>query len=221
MRIQSLHDLYVDELKDLYNAEKQLVKALPKLAKAASHADLKRAFTDHLRQTEEHVNRLEQIFSDLDVSPRGKKCVGMEGIIEEANEALQEKLSPQLLDAALICKAQHAEHYEMAGYGTVRTFAEELGQTRHVDLLEQTLSEEKQADQHLTQLAISMVNMDAEQDIPVSREASASRGRATNGRSTSSRGSTTRSSTARGNTTRGESMPRDVTPADENESTAW
>jgi hypothetical protein len=139
----------------------------------------------------------------------------MEGIIEEANEILQEKLPPQLLDAALISKAQHAEHYEMAGYGTVRTFAEELGQARHVDLLEQTLSEEKQTDQHLTQLAVSTVNMDAEQGIPVSQEASASRGRATNGRSTPSRSST------RSSTTRGSSMPRDVTPADEGESTAW
>ena len=161
MELQSLRDLYIDELKDLYSAEKQLVKALPKMAKNATNPDLKKAFTDHLEQTEEHVSRLEQIFESLEASPRGKKCVGMEGLIEEAKEMLEEDAEEDVLDAGLISKAQHVEHYEMAGYGTVRRFAQILGETEHVELLEQTLNEEKEADQLLTQLADSSINVDA------------------------------------------------------------
>jgi len=161
MELQSLRDLYIDELKDLYSAEKQLVKALPKMAKNATNPDLKKAFTDHLEQTEEHVSRLEQIFESLEASPRGKKCVGMEGLIEEAKEMLEEDAEEDVLDAGLISKAQHVEHYEMAGYGTVRRFAQILGETEHVELLEQTLNEEKEADQLLTQLADSSINVEA------------------------------------------------------------
>jgi len=161
MELQSLRDLYIDELKDLYSAEKQLVKALPKMAKNATNPDLKKAFTDHLEQTEEHVSRLEQIFESLEASPRGKKCVGMEGLIEEAKEMLEEDAEEDVLDAGLISKAQHVEHYEMAGYGTVRRFAQILGETEHVELLEQTLNEEKEADQLLTQLADGSINVDA------------------------------------------------------------
>jgi len=161
MELQSLRDLYIDELKDLYSAEKQLVKALPKMAKNATNPDLKKAFTDHLEQTEEHVSRLEQIFESLEASPRGKKCVGMEGLIEEAKEMLEEDAAEDVLDAGLISKAQHVEHYEMAGYGTVRRFAQILGETEHVELLEQTLNEEKEADQLLTQLADSSINVEA------------------------------------------------------------
>jgi len=161
MELQSLRDLYIDELKDLYSAEKQLVKALPKMAKNATNPDLKKAFTDHLEQTEEHVSRLEQIFESLEASPRGKKCVGMEGLIEEAKEMLEEDAEEDVLDAGLISKAQHVEHYEMAGYGTVRRFAQILGEAEHVELLEQTLNEEKEADQLLTQLADSSINVDA------------------------------------------------------------
>lgn len=165
MELETLRDLYIDELKDLYSAEKQLVKALPKMVKAASHPELKRAFADHLQQTQGHVERLETIFADLDVSGRGKKCVGMEGCIEEANEFIQEKPEPTVLDAALISKGQHVEHYEMAGYGTVRTYAEQLGERRHVDLLEQTLEEEKAADQLLSDLACSTINAEANSDM--------------------------------------------------------
>ena len=161
MELQSLRDLYIDELKDLYSAEKQLVKALPKMAKNATNPELQKAFTDHLEQTEEHVSRLEQIFESLEASPRGKKCVGMEGLIEEAKEMLEEDAEEDVLDAGLISKAQHVEHYEMAGYGTVRRFAQILGETEHVELLEQTLNEEKEADQLLTQLADGSINVEA------------------------------------------------------------
>ncbi len=122
MEIDTLKDLYVDELKDLYSAEKQLVKALPKMAKAAKDKELQQAFRNHLKETEQHVARIEQICQALGVSPRGKKCVGMEGLIEEGNEMINEA-NPEALDAGLISKAQHVEHYEMAGYGTVRTYA--------------------------------------------------------------------------------------------------
>jgi ferritin-like metal-binding protein YciE len=162
MELETLRDLYIDELKDLYSAEKQLVKALPKMAKAATNPELKQAFQTHLRQTEQHVARLEQVFEGLDASPRGKKCVGMEGLIEEAQELITEKPEPEVLDAGLISKAQHVEHYEMAGYGTVRTFAEQLGETRQAQLLQQTLDEEGETDKLLTALAKSRVNVDAE-----------------------------------------------------------
>jgi len=162
MEMETLRDLYIDELKDLYSAEKQLVRALPKMAKNATHPELKQAFENHLAETEEHVARLEQIFESLESSPRGKKCVGMEGLIEEGNELLEEEAEEDVVDAGLISKAQHVEHYEIAGYGTVRTWAQILGEERHVQLLQQTLDEEKNADVLLTQLAESSVNIDAE-----------------------------------------------------------
>ena len=162
MEMESLRDLYIDELKDLYSAEKQLVRALPKMMKNATNAQLKEAFRNHLAETEGHVARLEQIFESLESSPRGKKCVGMEGLIEEASELLEEDAEDDVLDAGLISKAQHVEHYEMAGYGTVRTWAQILGEDQHVTLLEQTLQEEKNADRLLTQIAESSVNIDAE-----------------------------------------------------------
>jgi ferritin-like metal-binding protein YciE len=162
MEMESLRDLYIDELKDLYSAEKQLVRALPKMMKNATNAQLKEAFRNHLAETEGHVARLEQIFESLESSPRGKKCVGMEGLIEEASELLEEDAEDDVLDAGLISKAQHVEHYEMAGYGTVRTWAQILGEDQHVTLLEQTLQEEKNADRLLTHIAESSVNIDAE-----------------------------------------------------------
>src|SRR6266576_1073165 len=125
---EGLKELYVDELKDLYNAENQLVKALPKMAKAASSEELRVGFEEHLEQTKSHV-RLEQIFEMLDESPKGKKCKGMEGLIEEGSEIMEEDFEGALLDAALIGAAQRVEHYEIAGYGTVRSFAETLGET--------------------------------------------------------------------------------------------
>ncbi len=153
MRKDSLRQLYVDELKDLYSAETQLVKALPKLAKTSSNAELRQAFEEHLRQTSEHVSRLEQIFETLGEKPGGKKCVGMEGLVKEGAETMQEKYGDTVMDAAIIGAAQRVEHYEIAGYGTVRAFAELLGESNHVPLIEQTLEEEKQADEKLTQLA--------------------------------------------------------------------
>jgi ferritin-like metal-binding protein YciE len=153
MRKDSLRQLYVNELKDLYSAETQLVKALPKMAKGSSNAALRQAFEEHLRQTSEHVSRLEQIFDMLEEKPTGKKCQGMEGLVKEGAETMQEKYGDAVMDSAIIGAAQRVEHYEIAGYGTVRALAELLGENEHVSLIEQTLEEEKQADQKLTQLA--------------------------------------------------------------------
>src|SRR5205807_6322183 len=150
---EGLKELYVDELKDLYNAENQLVKALPKMAKAASSDELRQGFEEHLEQTRGHVQRLDKIFEMLDESPKGKKCKGMEGLVEEGSELMEEDLEDALLDAALIGAAQRVEHYEIAAYGTVRAFAEELGESEHVSLLEETLEEEKETDEKLTELA--------------------------------------------------------------------
>ena len=148
-----LRDLYINELKDIYNAENQLVKALPKLARAAASDELRQGFEEHLEQTKGHVERLEQIFQMLDESPKGKKCKGMEGLIEEGSEATQEGYEGSLLDSALIGAAQRVEHYEIAAYGTARSFAELLGENDQVSLLEETLQEEKETDEKLTELA--------------------------------------------------------------------
>lgn len=152
MADEGLKELYIDELKDLYNAENQLVKALPKMAKAATSEELSAGFTEHLEQTKGHVERLEKIFKQLGESPKGKKCKGMEGLVEEGSEAIEE-YEGELLDAALIGAAQRVEHYEMAGYGTVIAFAEELGESEHVKLLKETLEEEKATDEKLTELS--------------------------------------------------------------------
>lgn len=159
--MNTLRDLYIDELKDLWSAEKQLVKALPRMAKAANDPELSKAFMTHLRQTEQQVRRLEQVFEDLGESPRGKKCIGMEGLIEEGQELIKERPDPDVLDAGLIAKAQHIEHYEIAGYGTVRTYAQLLGSERQAQLLQQTLDEEGQTNKLLTQLAESSINLEA------------------------------------------------------------
>jgi ferritin-like metal-binding protein YciE len=194
VELDSLQALYVDELKDLYSAERQILKALPKMIKAASHEELAATFSEHLRVTERQVQRLEEIFADLDESPRGKKCVGMEGLIEEAQELLKEKPEPEVLDAGLISKAQHVEHYEMAGYGTVRTYAEQLGLTRHAELLQQTLDEEGEADKRLSALAEASINVEAAMaDGGAGARASAgggrSQGRGSGGRASRSRAS--------------------------------
>lgn len=162
MEMESLHELYVSELKDLYSAEKQIVKALPKMVKNATNPRLRRAFSDHLDETEGHVERLEKIFQMLDAKPGGKKCKGMEGLIDEAKELLEEDPSDEVLDAGLISKAQHVEHYEMAGYGTVRTYAQQLGFDDQATLLQQTLDEEGKANELLTQIAETAVNAEAE-----------------------------------------------------------
>jgi len=162
MELDTLKDLYIGEIKDLYSAEKMLVKALPKMAKAAKDTQLQQAFRTHLKETGEHAARLEQICKDLGVSPRGKKCVGMEALIEEGSELIKENPDPDVLDAGLISKAQHVEHYEIAGYGTVRTYARQLGFETHADLLQQTLDEEGRTDHLLTELAESGINVEAE-----------------------------------------------------------
>ena len=197
MELDSLQALYINELKDLYSAEKQLLKALPKMAKAASHEELAANFTEHTRVTERQVERLERIFADLGESPRGKKCVGMEGLIEEAQELLQEKPDPEVLDAGLISKAQHVEHYEIAGYGTVRTYAEQLGLTKHAELLQQTLDEEGEADKRLTALAESSINLEAEAAAGGTETGEGSRGGRSQGRA-GSRSRITRSSSRAG-----------------------
>lgn len=161
MPMESLHDLLLDELKDLYSAENQITKALPRMAKKARNPELKRAFEEHLRQTEEHVRRLEEIAQDLDFGPRGKKCMGMEGLIAEGKELLTEGAEPDVLDAGMIGAAQKVEHYEMAAYGTARTHAQQLGLDNVARMLQQTLDEEGQADEKLTGIAEGMVNAEA------------------------------------------------------------
>ena len=150
---EGLKKLYIDELKDVYNAETQLVKALPKMAKAAASDELRQGFEEHLEQTKGHVQRLEQIFESLDESPKGKKCAGMEGLVKEGSEVMDEDFEGAVMDSALISAAQRVEHYEIAAYGTVCEFANLLGQTEHADLLQQTLQEEKETDEKLTELA--------------------------------------------------------------------
>jgi len=158
MKLESLHDLFVNELRDLYSAENQLVKALPKMAKAAGSAELRSGFEEHLEQTRHHVERLEQIFEQLEAKPKGKKCAAMEGLIEEGKELLSEDAEESVMDAGLIAAAQKVEHYEIASYGTVRTWAEQLGHHEAAELLRQTLDEEKATDEKLTHLAEQMIN---------------------------------------------------------------
>jgi ferritin-like metal-binding protein YciE len=152
-KTSTLEDLYVDELRDLYSAENQLVKALPKMAKAANSEDLKAGFEEHLKQTEGHVERLEKIFDGLDKSPKGKKCKAMEGLVEEGSEVIEEEMTPEVKDAALIAAGQRVEHYEMAGYGTVRTYAELLNYDDAAELLQATLDEEGDTNKKLMKLA--------------------------------------------------------------------
>jgi ferritin-like metal-binding protein YciE len=160
--MDSLRELYVEGIKDLYSAENQILKGLPRMIKAASHPQLKRAFTKHEAQTRAQVKRLERIARELGEKPTGKKCVGMEGLIDEAKELLAEKPEPNVLDAGLISAAQHVEHYEMAGYGTCRTWARLLGYEKQAELLQQTLDEEQATDLLLTEIATSQINIDAE-----------------------------------------------------------
>ena len=161
MKLDSLKKLYVEELRDLYSAENQLIKALPKMAKGASSSELKQAFEDHLEQTKEHVERLDEIFSRLDEKPTGKTCKAMKGLIEEGSEMLEEEGEESVIDAGLIGAAQRVEHYEIAAYGTVRTFANLLGEEEAADLLQQTLDEEGETDKQLSELAEEIVNEEA------------------------------------------------------------
>jgi ferritin-like metal-binding protein YciE len=153
MQNSSLKELYVEELRDIYDAENQLVKALPEMAKAATSEELRSGFEDHLEQTKEHVRRLEQVLNEMGEKAKGKKCKGMQGLVSEGKEIIDEDFEDDVRDAALISAAQRVEHYEIAAYGTVRTYAEILGEQNAVSLLEKTLEEEKETDQKLTELA--------------------------------------------------------------------
>jgi ferritin-like metal-binding protein YciE len=161
MKLDKLQKLYTDELRDLYNAENQLMKALPKMAKAASSEELKDAFEKHLEQTKGHVERLEQVFEELGEKPKGKTCRAMKGLIEEGSEILKEDGEDSVIDAGIIVAAQKVEHYEIAGYGSVRTFAHLLGQNKAAELLQTTLDEEAETNQLLNRLAESIVNPEA------------------------------------------------------------
>ena len=156
-----LEELLVDELKDIYSAENQIIKALPRMAKAASSPELKRAFERHLEETRRQVERMDQIGQTLDVKLTGKKCKGMEGLIEEGKEIMEEDFDENAIDAGLIGAAQKVEHYEIAAYGTARTHAEMLGYSKAAKLLQQTLDEESATDKKLTQLAESIINVEA------------------------------------------------------------
>jgi ferritin-like metal-binding protein YciE len=150
---EALKELYIDGLKDLYNAENQLLKALPKMAKAASSEELSQGFQEHLEQTKGHVQRLEKIFKSLGENPKGKKCKGMEGLVAEGTEIMGEDFEDSVMDAAIIGAAQRVEHYEIAAYGTACAFAKELGESEQASLLNETLEEEKETDEKLTELA--------------------------------------------------------------------
>ncbi len=165
MELNSLRDLFIDTLKDLYSAETQITKALPKLVKAAKADDLRSAFQEHFEQTQTQIERLNRIFRDLGKNPRGKKCKGMKGIIEEGEEMLHEDADPEVNDAALIASAQKVEHYEISAYGTARTYARLLGEDNAASLLEETLKEESRTDEKLTQLAESHINLDARKNL--------------------------------------------------------
>jgi ferritin-like metal-binding protein YciE len=160
---KTLHDAFIDELRDVYDAEKQLTKALPKLAKKATSAQLKSAFESHLKETENHVARLEQVFESIGEKPKGKHCDGIAGIIEEGKNVMEENLEESAMDACLIAGGQRAEHYEMAAYGSLIAWAKAMGHDTAADLLEQTLEEEKAADEKLTTIAEGGVNRQAAQ----------------------------------------------------------
>jgi len=181
VKLQNLRDLWVDELKDLYHAENQILKALPKMAKAAVDEELRTAFEEHLEQTRGHVERLEQVFEQIDEAPKGKRCKGMEGIIAEGKEMLELDLPEPVGDAALIAAAQRVEHYEIAAYGTVRTYAEILGESDAVALLEETLNEEKETDERLTGIA-ETVNPEASESEDSADVSSGNRSRNGNGK---------------------------------------
>jgi ferritin-like metal-binding protein YciE len=161
MKMEDLADLFHDELKDVYDAEHQITQALPKMAKAATSPKLKAAFEKHLKETEEHITRLEQVFEIIGKKPTRKPCKGMKGLIEEGNEVLKEDMDPEVLDAALISAAQRVEHYEMAGYGCLRTWAQLMDMKDAQKLLQKTLDEEGKTDHDLTRLAETGINVKA------------------------------------------------------------
>ena len=161
MKLDTLKTLYMNELRDLYNAENQLLKALPKMAKGASSEELKNAFQKHLEQTKSHVERLEEVFEEIGEKPKGKTCRAMKGLIEEGSEILHQDGEDSVIDAGIIVAAQKVEHYEIAGYGSVRTFAHLLGQNKAAELLQTTLDEESETNELLNRMAESIVNPEA------------------------------------------------------------
>ena len=162
--MKNLHDLFEETLRDIYYAEKAILKALPKMAKKASSEDLSAAFEEHRQQTEGHVERLEQIFKMLDKAARGKKCEAIEGLTKEANEIIKEAETDTVRDAAMLAAAQAVEHYEISRYGTLKAWAEKLGMNDAAQLLDETLQEEKETDEKLTELAESEINIDADKE---------------------------------------------------------
>ncbi len=164
MKLGSFQDLFVDQLKDVYSAERQIIQALPKMAKAASDPQLQQAFQEHLEQTQHQKDRLDQVFQNLGASSGRKKCVGMEGLINEGQELIDNGGAPEVIDAGLIAAAQKVEHYEISAYGTLRSFARMLGNDQVAGLLQQTLDEEAQTDEKLTQLAERSVNTQAKNE---------------------------------------------------------
>lgn len=162
MKLDSLEKLWLEELKDLYDAEKQITEALPKMADATETTELRQAFNDHLQQTEGHIQRLEEVFEELGMDKPRKKCKGMEGLIKEGEDMMKETSDDMTRDAALIAAAQRVEHYEMAGYGTVVAYAQQLNHPGIADKLQMTLEEEKETDRKLTEIAESKVNVKAE-----------------------------------------------------------
>ncbi|HKT79715.1 MAG TPA: ferritin-like domain-containing protein [Vicinamibacterales bacterium] len=195
---KTLHDLFIDELRDIYDAEKQLTKALPKMAKAASSSELRTAFENHLKETQGHIERLEQAFESLDERVSGKHCDGIAGIIEEGKSVMDEECDEVTMDAALIGAGQRAEHYEMAAYGTLVSWAQAMGHDEAAQLLQETLDEEKAADKKLSSIAEGGINQEAaeaahpedeeEEEMPAQRQAT-SRGARASAASASSRGS--------------------------------
>jgi len=182
VKIDSISALLEEELNDIYDAEKRLVKALPKMAKAASSDELRSAIEEHLEVTKGQVQRLEQVFEGLGIPAKGKTCVGMKGLIEEGEEALEKDGAENLKDAAIIGAAQRVEHYEMAAYGTARTLAESLGNDEAASLLEETLNEEKEADQKLTDIAVRLLEeMETGEERPESESSQAEGSRRGNG----------------------------------------
>src|SRR3954471_12036436 len=170
MELETLYDLYLHELRDLYSAEQQLIKALPKMSKAATNRQLSAGFNHHLQQTKEHARRLEEIFERLDESSRGPKCEGMEGLIAEGDKMAKEDAEDEVRDAGLIAAAQRVEHYEIAGYGCARTYAQLLGDKNGARLLETTIQEEGDTDKKLTKLARSVINLRAKRVKPARKE---------------------------------------------------
>jgi ferritin-like metal-binding protein YciE len=171
MRIETMQDLFIEQIQDLYDAEERLVKALPKMAEAANSSELRKAFEDHLKETKGQVQRLEQVFSEIGEEAGGETCEAMKGLIEEGQEIIKAVKQSALRDAGLIAAANRVEHYEMAGYGVARALAETLGFTQSASLLEQTLEEERQADAKLTQLAEQKINQEAMQESRKTRTA--------------------------------------------------